>query len=119
MRCCDAGCATIGSSFTKGLANTRGALFTLNLNFTAAAGRLRKIDRNRISAHFRRFRRLQCDEASATFAFPYGAWSCEVLQVEMPGWAACPAGQYTLGNNAHKPQNSTLDVMQVAHQIHL
>ncbi len=48
-RCIDAqhsllsGCDTITWNFTRGLNNTRGALFALNVGFTPAAGKLRQI----------------------------------------------------------------------------
>ncbi len=43
-----AGCGTLKSNFTKGVPDTRGALFTLNLAFTPAAGQLRRINESQI-----------------------------------------------------------------------
>lgn len=44
-----AGCETITWNFTRGLNDTQGALFVLNVGFLPAAGKLQQIQENSIS----------------------------------------------------------------------
>lgn len=118
-----AGCDTIRWNFTRGLNDTRGAAFVLNVGFQQSAGSLQQISADSISkaaimtphaVHLDNSLLPSPKQLTLTLSSSFCQSCTSTLSTASQSSLACArAGNFTGGPQAHQPQNSLLHVMQV------